>query len=276
MEHKNVTMAIETITPQIARDYLRTNTFNRRISGRNVELYASAMKRGQWILNGETIVFASNGRLMDGQTRLSAIIKSNTPIDIIVVRGIDPIAFDTLDQGKQRTPGDLFSILNIRNANVCSSIINKYILLSSGSMVLHSLSSRIEANATKRDLINIYNERPMFWDEISDFSIKCRSTKKLMKTSLIGGHAAYLILDKKHNKDYVFSFFRQFVGEENVTNTTITLLRNKIIDASLNGVSLDEKYVIALLIKTFNAFITNKEYRRLSFNDISEEYPVYI
>ena len=57
----------EEITPQIAMVMLEGNTHNRDLSQRQIEKWALAMKRGEWELNGEAIMFNGhdvlNGRL---------------------------------------------------------------------------------------------------------------------------------------------------------------------------------------------------------------------
>ena len=79
--------SIETITPQLAKDILANNNLNRNINATIVGHYADAISRGQWELNGEAIKIAHDGRLLDGQHRLMAVIKSDTPITTLVIRG---------------------------------------------------------------------------------------------------------------------------------------------------------------------------------------------
>lgn len=83
-------MTVETITPQMAHEYLKANTQNyRKLSRKIVYRYADDMKAGKWELNGEPIVFDEKGLLKDGQHRLAAIIIAKKPIKMAVVRGVD-------------------------------------------------------------------------------------------------------------------------------------------------------------------------------------------
>ena len=91
------TSVVELITPEMAKEYLTHNEHNPRKANRlQVEAYARDLAAGKWQLNGETIVFDANGDLKNGQHRLMAIVKANTPAYVVVVRGIDPniTAFD--------------------------------------------------------------------------------------------------------------------------------------------------------------------------------------
>ena len=97
------TGTVETITPAMAEEYLRHNEHNPRktASRRQVESYARDMAAGKWFINGEPIVFDANGDLKNGQHRLMAIIKANVPVDMYVVRGVDP-RITTFDYGMLR------------------------------------------------------------------------------------------------------------------------------------------------------------------------------
>lgn len=100
-------MKVERITPQMALEYLKANIGNyRKLSKARVALYAKDMTDGRWVLNGETITFAENGTLLNGQHRLAAIVQSGKTVDIAVIRGVaDDIRL--YDVGGNRTAGQL-------------------------------------------------------------------------------------------------------------------------------------------------------------------------
>lgn len=101
---------VETITPEIAKEYLKKNTANYRklttLSWYKIDQYAEAMKAGKWQLNGEAITFGKNGVLKNGQHRLAAIIRAGVPVKILVVYDIDDDV-DIYDRGKNRTDADI-------------------------------------------------------------------------------------------------------------------------------------------------------------------------
>lgn len=91
-------VCIETITPEIAREYLTKNTNNyRSIIPHIVAKYANDMKDGLWDENGSAIVFSKSGTLLDGQHRLNAVIRACMPVSMVVVRDVsDQVSsFDT-------------------------------------------------------------------------------------------------------------------------------------------------------------------------------------
>ncbi|KAF7277615.1 hypothetical protein GWI33_002970, partial [Rhynchophorus ferrugineus] len=79
---------VETITPDLARQYLAFNTHNRNVRSYRVKGYAADMRDGRWTLNGEAIKFSADGTLLDGQHRLQAVIEADVAVQMLVVRGV--------------------------------------------------------------------------------------------------------------------------------------------------------------------------------------------
>lgn len=115
-------LVVEKITPNVAEKFLSLNTSNRNISEANVSFLAKEMSLGLWRNNGETIKFSKSGKLIDGQHRLHAIIKSNTYQDMCIVRGLDDDSFTTIDTGKARSGADVLYLSGFNYATNLSSI----------------------------------------------------------------------------------------------------------------------------------------------------------
>lgn len=117
-------VALERITPDVAEEYLGKNLRNRSMDRSVVEKFADEMDAGHWVLNGETIVFDTDGNLADGQHRLAAILEHGRPVYSLVVRGVEPmIAQDTTDAGRKRTLGQQLQIHGEKNATHLASAI---------------------------------------------------------------------------------------------------------------------------------------------------------
>ncbi|MBO1076146.1 hypothetical protein [Roseomonas marmotae] len=97
-------LAIETITPQIAEAYLTHNTRNRKIVAAHVDAIARDIRAGNWMMNAQPICFARDGRLLNGQHRLSAVIQAGEPIEVPVMRGLPEEAYATYDIHAKRGP----------------------------------------------------------------------------------------------------------------------------------------------------------------------------
>lgn len=89
-EEYGLEVSVETITPGDAAMYMSNNARHRPIKDKKVAEYMGEMRDGKWRLNGKTICFDTTGRLLNGQHRLSAVIRSGVSLTTLVVRGLNP------------------------------------------------------------------------------------------------------------------------------------------------------------------------------------------
>jgi hypothetical protein len=78
---------IISINPKLAADLLAGNLDNRSIKKNNLLAITNDMKGGAWTVNGAAIVIGKDGRLIDGQHRLQAVIDSGKTIYSLVQGG---------------------------------------------------------------------------------------------------------------------------------------------------------------------------------------------
>lgn len=102
----DIIVSLEIITPEKASEYLGFNTNNRLLKRKNVEKIKSEIDQDLFFLNGQAIIFDSNGVLADGQTRLTAISSQDKSVESIVVRGVNPNII--MDEAIARSAGDNF------------------------------------------------------------------------------------------------------------------------------------------------------------------------
>lgn len=114
--------AIETITPDLAAQYLQKNIINRQLRKMYVESLAGDMKRGDFILSHQGIAFDVNGRLIDGQHRLNAVVMSGVSVPMWVTRNVGVGAFRVMDIGAKRTIADSLRV-NKKSAEPIAYIV---------------------------------------------------------------------------------------------------------------------------------------------------------
>lgn len=91
------------LTPALAADLLaRTPGHQRRITKPHVAKLARAMLAGEYLLNPQPLIIDTDGALMDGQHRCSAVVTSGVTIPVVIARGADPLVFSLVDTGKNR------------------------------------------------------------------------------------------------------------------------------------------------------------------------------
>ena len=109
------------ITPELARDWLRSVDVQRTLRKTRVARYADDMRAGRWGEDITPIVFDTNGNLANGQHRLHAIAESGTTQSMWVLRGVSPEAITQMDTGAPRSVGDQLKFAGVANyANIGS------------------------------------------------------------------------------------------------------------------------------------------------------------
>lgn len=103
----------EVITPATAAAYLATNAdHQRRLSAHIVTRYAADMRSGRWMQTHQGIAFDANGKLIDGQHRLSAIVESGASVGMIVYRNAAPESICVIDDNYTRSIQQTMKILD--------------------------------------------------------------------------------------------------------------------------------------------------------------------
>lgn len=118
------TSIIIEIDPETATDILvNRNKGNRPPKPNKVQQFCNDMESSRWGLTGDTIKFGTDGRLLDGQNRLSACVRSGKPFKTHVVFGIDPNLFGRMDVGKPRNAADILHIAGFKYASTLAAAI---------------------------------------------------------------------------------------------------------------------------------------------------------
>lgn len=133
-DRPTATTAIVNVTPDQAATWLaENNTHNRTLRESKVALYSRDMLAGHWQFNGDPIRFAANGTLLDGQHRLSAIIRSGVTIPMVVIWGLTESAQETMDIGATRTMADALMLRGRDDAKYLAAIARRLVMFDNGS-----------------------------------------------------------------------------------------------------------------------------------------------
>jgi len=117
-----VSSTVMVVTPNMARRWLTQNVGNRKLKPLAIAKYSRDMASGRWELTGEGIKFGLGGNLKDGQNRLHACIKADTPFSTFVIRGISGEAQRVMDTGVARTAADALTMAGESHAtNIASA-----------------------------------------------------------------------------------------------------------------------------------------------------------
>lgn len=231
------------------------------------------MKAGRWKSGTwELLKITRLGNVIDGQHRLHAVIKSQTPIIFDVAYDVEETVFDVLDTGKNRSASDVFKIYGSKfNASI-PSIIQQYKILSAGGTTSQGASKNIKL--TNSELLKEYSSNEEYWITIARKAhVWYTAFAKIIAPSVFGG--VYVYLSDK-NQAHASKFMNQLSSGIDVENDVILLLRNKLIQDKTSLRTMPPHIKVGLIIKAWNAYRRGKEVKLLRFDPEKESFPMAI
>lgn len=267
---KQITSQIETITPAIAAEYLKNNQTNRALSMATVKSYSETMKRGEWLLNGESIDFDWNNNLLNGQHRLQAIVKSGQSIQTFVVRNLDPKVYTSYDCGRSRDAGQLIGMQGVPNYNCVATCVKIAYFLENSLQICSG--GRKPVNLTNYGIVNLFESNREGYIESAKFTVSIRHNVGKLPISMgyIAGVHYYLINVLKHQKEDVEYFLSSIFTYESCDNAMLDSLRIRFLKDISTTTKLTFEYKQMLLTKVWNAYIEGKNLKCIKWDKESE------
>lgn len=250
----------QTVTPDMAKKWLEKTKLNRRLSDNNVNYLVSQMKSGSWMLTGDTIKFGNDGSLLDGQHRLSAIVKHGESVRIMVCEGLNPEVFQVLDTGKSRSAADVLTAAGHKYSHNLASVGRAIILYQAGRYNSGSGGDN-RYKATNKAILDFVNKR----DDLLEMVTFCQNHVyqyfRFIPLSTLG--MLYFVLSKKNQTKCDEFFTKYATGVDLSESNPIRLLREKLIKDSTNKSKLNARDKAALIIYTWNNFVQGKRVSQL-------------
>lgn len=128
------THAWETLTYKAAEKLLLKNDVNRNLRVSVVDKYQRDMEAGNWKLCMAPIVIAEDGRILDGQHRLTAQIRAMKQIKWLVIRNAPAETQKTIDTGAGRSVGDVLQLEGHANSGLLAAVARNVQRIVNGQM----------------------------------------------------------------------------------------------------------------------------------------------
>jgi hypothetical protein len=209
------------------------------------------MSHDPWGLTGDTIKFGNDGRLLDGQNRLSAGVRSGKSFRTHVVFGVDPALFGRMDVGKPRNAADILHIAGFKYASTLAAAIRWAYLLDTDPYNRETLQPEFMLNLTR--------------GKYADIEPYLKIGREINKHfSHPAGQMAALIYcfakrDLNKAKDFVRAWTRgERNGKYQIIDTIQALLHSQ--KANNNG-RIHELTRAGIIIKAWNIFVQIKKDR---------------
>jgi hypothetical protein len=257
-----------TITPELAKHILTLNfPKNRAKKPTKIKQYSESMEKNQWELNGETIKFANDGYMHDGQNRTMACIRANVPFTTLVVFGVDAASFNTIDIGKPRDGGDILTSAGYTNTKRRAASLRWLMILESGNIKDRS------AIFTPQEILNRQKQLDTDRDD-SEFNEAVKASETLWdidKVFVPSALGALLFLYEK----YMPGISQRILHDAARDTGNMKKLKNMLtkIKSSTHR-SVEDSVRNAYIILTFNAYCHNKRLTTNSLNwTVADPYP---
>ncbi len=239
-----VRTTVETITPAMAANLLATSNHNRKIKSARVCQYARDMLAGKWELNGDALQIDSTGALINAHHRLLAVCQSGVSVTMVVVRGLSPDAYKTLDRGVPRSAADA---AGFPYANKTLAIARMWFAYE------HNMTLSIQASdAELFDMVDAFPEIK----EAGEWSGSMNGGKyKGWPITQMAFLRAYVLRTRPVE---VMPFLDGvLIGNNLSRHDTRLLLRNQLVLAAGNRrYRLTRHHALAIVIKAWNAYVT--------------------
>ena len=261
---------VETITPELATQYLAKNIKNRSIRKQEVEAYAREIKRGTFALTHQGIAFDENGHLIDGQHRLMAIATAGMPVQMVVSRGVAPSSLTVIDRGASRTMRDVIALGS-------ADVGEDYAMMRNGVM-LSALSQLVacgyrKMKLTSNEIIKMFN----VFGEHTNVAFRHGVNKSINRSQVISAAIAAMQCGVSHED--IEKFFKVFNRSDIHSceghNAQIVLnWRRQIDDAKLQRAPMTNRKIYLGTQNAIWHFVNNTTASRITGDIRNPRYDV--
>lgn len=265
MSKSKITTDIVKVTPKVAEEWYILSGGNRPIDRRHVTFLAGEMQQGKWRMNGESLKFDEEGKLIDGHHRLVAAAENGLSFTTQVVRGLPLDARDTIDTGRSRSGRDALAF-----AHTTDKIPNLDAVTVTLSRLIDWEKSRLHlagkgGKTTNSEIVEAYDRYP-------DVGPAINAVRKC-KVITYSRTAWLYYLVAQHHRDEIEEFFARLAdGCELPQHSPIAALRTRLFRAAQMNRSIPLGECLALLVKAWNAYLLKKPVQTLRWQ-ASEGFP---
>jgi hypothetical protein len=213
------------ITPQMAKWLLQFNIGNRNLPVGNAKYYAELIKNGEFLTTHQALAFTGDmqrpKRLLDGQTRLTAIIDTGIPVKQWIFWNAPEVTFQAIDGGKPRS----FSDHNPEYTKQSIALVN----------IFFWLSKPCVRKITKTDADKIYDVFGPYFDMLMD---SCPTARKGISCAAVRAAFCLTMKENESSAKEIALIYRNMVLEK-LENTPVSANRLFIKLLSVVGGGMD-------------------------------------
>ena len=247
------------ISPEMARDWLGFNTHNRPLRARTVAAYAADMKNGDWQWNGESLKFAKDGILLDGQHRLAAIAEAGVTVPMLVIRDLPDSTQETVDGGAKRTFADVLALRGEVSSHSLAAIVRRVSIWESTGLP----AARATVAPTNSQMLQTLERHPWLRGT-AKAAMKVAARCELPQSVI--GFLMWRFSSLPNSAEDIEHFFDRLADFQGLQKGDPIYELRKTLEStrSVRG-ERSEVFLTAITIKAWNAFRDGKQVGLLGF-----------
>lgn len=260
MTQSEITYEMDVVTPQQAGDWLALVRNTTKIDTRLLESYKRDMIAGAWKINGDPLIFDVNGCLLDGRLRLHACYDSKVSFETLIIRGVDPKNFMTIDALRRRTASDIMHIRGEASGRALAASLT--FLWRAGLGDLKKQARKISSP----ELVELLDKNPSVRRSLV-------IAKRAAPTLPHGLGTALHYLFQNENRAKADCFFAELADGAEQPSEVVFALRRALDNILEEGGKRSPLLMTALAFKAWAAYKDGRDIKLLRFLPETEDFP---
>ena len=248
------------VTPEYAADLLKLNTNNRYLRTSVVDRYAKLMRGGEWLLVNDAIVISKGNVLLNGQHRLSAVIKANVSVPFIIYYGADEESFNVMDTAVTRTMGDVLNHHGAPLGQDMASALSTFARFCEDAN--DGTQKKLMPNASaysRKHIIELYNQYgEKMYHYVSEIKQMYKTGFRVVPSTKMAGMALFLDVCLHYKKDDIIRFCSMLYTDRHKDDYSVALVRRTLLNSKLSRKKIAFGETMRYVIYAWNAFAKNR------------------
>jgi hypothetical protein len=228
---------------------------NRKVYAKDVAIWVSILRTGRWRYTHQGISFDWDGRLQDGQNRLTAIAECGIPAELMISVGMDPDNFAVVDGQRKRTSGQVLQMDGVKNANSTAPAVRMIYLYEVWGKAMFEHDRQRVPNDIIRDVRRSLDQDEFEWALKSAYRLRAEISGRVSSPA-----AAFYLIARRlpANDPRVAQFVDQMIHDVEGADkdaSPVHQVRRQLLRQATGAIrKLTAAESLALIIKGWNAF----------------------
>lgn len=247
------------VTPELAEEWLGKNEGNRNKRKQHIAKLVRDLESGNFLPTGDSIKFDWNGRLIDGQHRLTSVISAGTAMWTIVVRNLDPRVRSVLDTNAKRSASDALYFEDVDGWRIVKASVAK-IDMSRRNGRLQTSTDTGHVQPTNSEVLGWYNLNQDV-DRAAELAGKFYKQIGCPPSAL--AYSILILARIDFEKCVEFFSSAAEMRTEGIGDPRLTMLRTFEKQSDYRRTTLSNAAAISIIFRSWNAWREGRELKKL-------------